>query len=397
MGNSYSFGFDIGCASVGWAVLDNKIIELGSNIFSEATSENNGKRRERRGARRLIRRRKNRIRDFKIKIWNKYVEPKLANEKHEEIISYLDKKFCLPLLNVIELKNKGLNGKLELKELYFVLLNYIKHKGISYLDEEIDKEVGEEDVDVDKMSNYVKALYNNKNELKEKLPCQIQLERIQNFGSYRGDKIVTIDTGKISLSNVFTMSSYEKEIKLIFNEQKKYYEFIIDSFVDDFIKLFKQKREYYVGPGNEKSRTNYGIYTTNKNEKGEYITDKNIFAKLVGKCSIYNENNGYKKSEFRASAASYTAEYYNLLNDLNNIKINGEPFSKEEKILIIEKIKNVDKLGSSNIEKIFFEVKKLEKGIITGARIDKDGKNIYHCFECYRKMKKEFEKKQYQY
>lgn len=392
MKNNYSFGFDIGCASVGWAVLDDKIIELGSNIFSEANSENNKKRRERRGSRRLVRRRKNRIRDFKVKFWNKYVEPKLSNEKHEEIIKYLDEKFHMLLINVVELKNKGLNEKMNIDELYFVLLNYIKHKGISYIDDEIDKEVVEEDVDISKMSNYAKALYNNNNELKENLPCQIQSKRFQSYGSYRGDKIVTNGMNKISLSNVFTVSSYEKEIKLIFNEQKKYYEFINDNFEDDFIKLFKQKREYYVGPGNEKSRTDYGIYTTNKNEKGEYITDKNIFAKLVGKCSIYNENNGYKKSEFRASAASYTAEYYNLLSDLNNIKIDGESFTKEEKISIIDKIKNADKLNSNNIEKIFFEVKKIEKGIITGARIDKEGKNIYHCLECYRKMKKYFEK-----
>ena len=74
--NNYRFGFDIGCASVGWSVVGDKIVELGSNIFSEANPENNKVRRDRRGQRRLMRRRKNRIRDFKVNFWNKYVEPK---------------------------------------------------------------------------------------------------------------------------------------------------------------------------------------------------------------------------------------------------------------------------------------------------------------------------------
>ena len=154
-------------------------------------------------------------------------------------------------------------------------------------------------------------------------------------------------------------------------------------------KLIKyRKREYYIGPGNEKSRTDYGVYTTKTDENGKYITDDNIFSKLVGKCSIYNKYNGYKEDEFRASSSSYLAELYNLLNDLNNIKINGEKFTKEEREKIIELVKASDALGDKNIEKIFRDVTGKKNGIITGARVDKDGNNIYHKFECYRKIKK---------
>ena len=38
----------------------------------------------------------------------------------------------------------------------------------------------------------------------------------------------------------------------------------------------KEKREYYIGPGNEKSRTDYGIYTTRTDEEGNFIDEKNI-------------------------------------------------------------------------------------------------------------------------
>lgn len=386
--NNYFYGFDIGCASVGWSVVDaktNHVIELGSNIFSEANPEKNATRRTRRGQRRLLRRRKNRIRDFKVRFWNKYVEPKLETDKYDEIINTLDNKYNKPIVNIVENKVKGLKSKLELNELYFVLLNYCKHKGISYLDEEVNKT----DSDSSKLSEYAKGLLLNQEKLENMYPSQIQLERYKSLGSYRGENDeISGNNEKISLSNTFTTASYVKEIRTMLNTQKQYYSFITESFIDDFVDLFKRKREYYIGPGNEKSRTDYGVYTTRIDEKGKYITDDNIFSKLVGKCSIYNKYNGYMEDEFRASASSYSAELYNLLNDLNNLRVNGEKLSKSERETIIKQVKEADALGDKNIENIFRDATGKKDGIITGARIDKDGNNIYHKFECYRKLKK---------
>ena len=76
-----------------------------------------------------------------------------------------------------------------------------------------------------------------------------------------------------------------------------------EEFISEYITIFKRKREYYIGPGNELSRTDYGIYTTKLDENGKYHTDDNIFEKLIGKCSVYPE-------EFRASGASYTAQEF---------------------------------------------------------------------------------------
>ncbi len=388
--NKYIYGFDIGCASVGWSVVDtetNRIVELGSNIFSEAKPEENATRRQRRGQRRLLRRRKNRIRDFKVKFWNKYVEPKFDNSRYDEIINCLEEKYNTPIINIVETKAKGISEKLNEVELYFVLLNYCKHKGISYLDEEINKD--ESDDGNNKLSDYAKGLKINEEKLKEMLPSQIQLERYKMIGSYRGENdYIDKNKEKITLSNVFTTNSYIKEITTILNKQKEYYTYINDEFINEFIDLFKRKREYYIGPGNEKSRTDYGVYTTRVDENGEYINEENIFAKLVGKCSVYNKFNGYDNEEFRAAASSYSAELYNLINDLNNIKINGEPFTKEEREKIIKEIKNKDALGDKGVEKIMLEVVEKKEGVITGARIDKEGNNVYHKLECYRKLKK---------
>ena len=45
---------------------------------------------------------------------------------------------------------------------------------------------------------------------------------------------------------------------------------------------------------------------------------------MRGRCSVY-------PNEFRAPKQSYTAELFNLLNDLNNLTIKGEKITVEEK------------------------------------------------------------------
>ena len=61
-----------------------------------------------------------------------------------------------------------------------------------------------------------------------------------------------------------------------------------------------------------------------KDETGQYITEKNIFEKLIGRCSVYPE-------EIRAAGASYTAQEFNLLNDLNNLVVNERKLTEEER------------------------------------------------------------------
>ena len=90
-------------------------------------------------------------------------------------------------------------------------------------------------------------------------------------------------------------NSYRKEIDKFLNTQGKY-GILNQKFIDEYLKIFNRKRKYYEGPGNEKSRTDYGKYTTGKDLDGKYITEKNIFEKLIGKCSVYKE-------ELRAAAS----------------------------------------------------------------------------------------------
>lgn len=354
------FGLDIGIGSVGWAVIghNEEVLESGSNIFPVADAAKNVERRAFRQGKRLKRRRRNRVRDFN-KLWASMglTVPEYDCNKQ------------------LQLRVLGLTQKISSDEVYFVLANMLMHRGISYLEDAVDSSTTGK-------SNYEKGILYNEVLLKEKYPCEIQLERLEKYGSYRGETKIIEAGGEITVSNIFTTASYRKEIEAFLLKQKEYYNFITDEFEQKYIDIFNRKRAYYEGPGSELSRTDYGKYTTRINlETGEYVTEPNIFERLIGKCSVYPQ---YK----RAAGASYTAQEFNLLNDLNNLVINGRKLEKNEKEEIVEKIKNANVV---NVKKIIEKTVGEDIISFSGARIDKEGKELFHSFEAYRKIKKEFE------
>ncbi len=352
------YGIDIGIASVGIAVIDKETLEIKcvvSDLFDSADASKNIERRSARQSRRLNRRRKTRVGDFNT-LWLKEFGD-IPGEHSTDVLL---------------LRNAGLEEQLTLDEIYCVLKYMLKHRGISYLEDALNEENAK--------GSYQKGIAINQRESEDKLPCEIQLERLKKYGQYRGACEIDGEDGeKITLSNVFMTSSYRKEIEKFLDTQKKY-KVVNDEFIAKYIEIFKRKRKYYEGPGTEKSRTDYGIYTTKKNPDGTYKNEKNIFEKLIGRCSVYKE-------EWRAAGASYTAQEFNILNDLNNITVNNKKLTTQQKKDIIEKVQNSDRI---NMEKIISLCigEKIEK--IEGARIDKNEKNIYHTFEQYNKMRKAF-------
>lgn len=354
----YILALDIGIASVGWAVLDKEsenVIEAGSNIFPEASAADNQLRRDMRGAKRNNRRLKTRINDF-IKLWENN-NLSIPQFKSTEIVG---------------LKVRAITEEITLDELYLILYSYLKHRGISYLEDALDDTVSGSNA-------YANGLKLNAKELETHYPCEIQQERLNTIGKYRGQSQIINDNGEVlDLSNVFTIGAYRKEIQRVFEIQKKYHPELTDEFCDGYMLIFKRKRKYYEGPGNEKSRTDYGIFTTQLDANGDYIKKDNIFEKLIGKCSVYPE-------ELRAAAASYTAQEYNLLNDLNNLTINGRKLEENEKHEIVERIKSSNTI---NMRKIISDCMGENIDDFAGARIDKSGKEIFHKFEVYNKIRK---------
>lgn len=342
-------GLDIGIASVGYGVIDseNKLIKsAGVRLFESANPENNKIRREMRSGRRNRNRR-----NYRIESMEELLESRgmIANE---------DK------INPYYLRCKGLSEKLKKDEIANAMLHIAKRRGISYV-----VDLSEEDNQEDVAKNEILTA--------EKHPCEIQLERLKKFGRVRGN----IETEEGALSNTFTNDAYVREVKVILNNQKNYYPEIDEEFISEVIEIITRKRPYYIGPGDEMNRTNYGIYRVN----GE--TWNNLFEHLIGNCSIYTD-------EKRAPASSYTAQEFNFLNDLNNIKADGLKLSEVKKREILEKVLSSKTVKMMNL---ISKATGVEKELIKGYRIDRKQKPEFHTFELERKMRREFEDSDFDY
>ena len=357
-------GLDIGIGSVGVGILNKvtgEIIHKNSRIFPAAQAENNLERRTNRQGRRLTRRKKHR----RVRLNHLFEESGLITDFTKVSIN----------LNPYQLRVKGLTAELSNEELFIALKNMVKHRGISYLDDASDD--GNSSV-----GDYAQIVKENSKQLETKTPGQIQLERYQKYGQLRGDFTVEKDGRKHRLINVFPTSAYRAEALRILQTQQEFNPQITDEFINSYLEILTGKRKYYHGPGNEKSRTDYGKYTTKKDAQGQYITLNNIFGILIGKCTFYPE-------EFRAAKASYTAQEFNLLNDLNNLTVPTETkkLSEEQKHQIITYVKNEKAMGPAKLFKYIAKLLACDIADIKGYRIDKSDKAEIHTFEAYRKMK----------
>lgn len=356
--NGLVLGLDIGIASVGVGILDKEtgeIVHASSRIFPAATADSNVERRGFRQGRRLGRRKKHR----KVRLTDLFMETNLITDFSKVSIN----------LNPYELRVKGLTERLSNEELFIALKNIVKRRGISYLDDASDD--GESP-----SSDYGKAVGENRKLLENQTPGQIQLERFEKYGQVRGDFTIEEDGEKHRLINVFSTSAYKKEAERILKQQQVYNPDITDDFIQDYLTILTGKRKYYHGPGNEKSRTDYGRFRT------DGTTLDNIFGILIGKCTFYPD-------EYRAAKASYTAQEFNLLNDLNNLTVPTETgkLSKEQKREIIEYAKTAKALGSASLLKYIAKLVGGTVDEIKGYRIDKSEKPEIHFFEPYRKMR----------
>lgn len=365
MADRISLGLDIGVASVGFSVLNidqGKVVELGARLFNATVAEGNQDRRSMRGSRRLLNRKKQRRQDT-AKLFEKF-----------GLIDDYDKNNFSATFNTnsnpYELRVKGLTKKLTKQELAESLYQIVKHRGISY-------DLKDADADIDG-SDYSSSLQENTRELQNKTPGEIQLERLEKFGEVRGKIEIGNETEEQQvLLNVFPTKAYEQEAKRIIGAQREFYpDILTDDFETEYCTILTRKRDYFVGPGNEKSRTDYGIYKTDGR------TLDNLFEELIGHDKIYPD-------ELRASAASYTAQLFNVLNDLNNLRIlsyEDEKLTQSDKEVIINELKN--NVTTVNMMNLIKKVTGCEKDDIKGYRTDDKDKPEISSMAIYRKAHK---------
>lgn len=335
-------GLDIGITSVGYGVIDideNKFLDYGVRLFKEGTAENNLERRTNRGARRLRSRKKNRIEDMKNLLQQYQI---------------LDVNYT-PSNNPYQLRVKGLQESLTNDELTNVILHITKKRGSSL-------ETIEDNEEAHKENEKTKDILNkNAILLKEgKYICQIQLARLQEEGRVKGE------------DNNFKTTDYLKELHCILDNQK-----IDEQLKQKILQIVSRRRKYYEGPGSKISPTPYGRYFIN-NGKLEYV---DLIEKMRGKCSVYPQ-------QLRAPKMSYSAELFNLLNDLNNLTIDQQnKLTLEQKEKIIEIVHHKGNITPKQLAS-FLNVP-IEN--ITGFRVDKNNKQLLTECKGYKIIKKVFE------
>ena len=332
-----SLGLDIGVTNVGYGVIDldnGEFVDYGVRLFEEGTAKNNETRRNARGRRRLLRRKQTRLSDMK----------KLLKEE-----GFLSDTYK-PLDKVYEIRKKGLTEKLTNDEFVSAILHITKYRG-TCVEEATDEESEEGKTKV--------VLAENHKLLTGKYICEVQLERLKECGSIRGNK------------NNFKTEDYLKEVKQVLSNQE-----ISDELANKIIKIIERRREYYDGPGDETHPTPYGQWWFDEEGK---LVQTGMIEKMRGKCSV-------DPNELRAPKMSISAELFNLLNDLNNLRIDDEKLSDEDK----KKIINITaKKGSITLKQIAKELE-VDESMFSGFRIDKNGKPLFTELKGYKEIKKIF-------
>lgn len=329
-------GLDIGITSVGYGVIDideEKFIDYGVRLFKEGSATNNEERRTKRGSRRLKRRKTNRISDMKKLL----KEMNLLNDHY------------VPFHNPYEIRKKGLTEKLSHDELVCAILHITKNRG-TYLESHADETKDDESTK--------NILLQNDIQLKDKYICEVQLERLQSNKKIRGT------------NNNFKTEDYVKELSKILDHQD-----LNEEDIQKILQMIRRRRKYDQGPGSEKSPTPYGSYRIQNGE----IVHVNLIDMMRGKCSVFPD-------ELRAPKQSYTAELFNLLNDLNNLTINNEKISYESKQKVID---FVNKKGNITIKQLL-KILEVKEDDVSGFRVDKNKKPILTEFKGYRQVLKVF-------
>lgn len=324
MERNYILGLDIGISSVGWGLLELdannnpcKIIDVGSRIFTPGEVEKTGdsrakERREKRGARRISRRREFRLDRVRNLLYeNGYlkgnINSNIVSEKNEELSIIFDNMinnyYKEKNTNPYVLKVEALDRKLTNDELSIILVHYAKKRGYkSNREEASDNDSGKvlsaikENEKIMKENNYrtISEMYIKDEKFKNKIK--------NSPGDY-----------KISVTN----EMYLEEIGKVLDSQISF-GLIDKDFKNKYLEIYNSRRSYAKGPG---GNSPYG---------GDLIE------KMTGKCNFDGKP--------RAPKRAPSSELYVSLTKLVNLKYKKEDneytrLTNEEIKEIIEKAK----------------------------------------------------------
>jgi CRISPR-associated endonuclease Csn1 len=344
--NKYIIGLDIGISSVGWGLLQldeennpYRIIDAGSRIFTPGEVEKTGdsrakERREKRSARRIIRRKEFRIDRVRNLLYEKHLlTGNIISEKNEELTKIYNKMinnyYKGKNTNPYQLKVEALDRKLSNEELCIILVHYAKKRGYkSNREDTSDNETGKvlsainDNINLMKEKNYrtVSEMYIKDDKFKNKIK--------NSPGNY-----------KVSITNEL----YFEEINKVLDNQIKY-NVIDEQFKKEYIEIWSSRRHYSEGPGY------YYVYDKNGNRiKKRSPYGGNLIEKMTGKCNFDNNPRAPKKA--------FSSELFVALTKLLNLRYKTDEskgyinLTNDEIKELIEKSLSKNKLTYNDVVK----------------------------------------------
>lgn len=317
---AYGIGLDIGIGSVGYATvaLNEKdepcgILRMGCRIFDAAEHPKTGAslaapRREARSARRRLRRHRHRLE----RIRNLLISSGLITE--EDLSTLFDGK----LENVYALRARALDERISDAELCRVLIHLAQRRGFksNRKSDASDKEAGK----------LLSAVSENDRRMKESDYRTVgeMLYKDALFAEHKRNK------SENYLSTV-TRAAIEAEARLILDtQQQKGNRKITEAFSEQYLEILLSQRAFDEGPGGDSP---YG---------------GNQIEKRIGLCT-------FEKDKLRAPKASYSFEYFQLLQKVNHIRLlyadRTEPLTDAQRKAIIALAKKTPDVSYEKIRK----------------------------------------------
>lgn len=359
------FGFDLGIASIGWAVVefDNEYYDLetgeiladkvngsgeiaqgtivgcGVRTFPVAENPKDGSslaaaRREKRLARRACRRKARR---------KKGLQGLFAAKGLVESPAAFTDEICMRQIggDVWDLRVKALQEKLSKEELLRVLYHLAKHRGFK----SIRKAQEENDKDSGKVLSAIRANMALKEDGKSL--AQIIVEKAGETGKKRNfSKVVKVnkkgeDVKEADYRNSIPRSEIEAELAMIFTKQKEYGIFTQDLY-DDFVKIaFRQRGIKSVGD-------------------------------MVGNCT-------FEKGEKRSPKEAPTAEFFVAWSKINNLAVyegdKKRELTPEERQTLFDVLKVTKDIKYKTIRSKVFKGKDIQFTCLNYSPKQKKNKN----------------------
>ncbi|MFS1519589.1 type II CRISPR RNA-guided endonuclease Cas9 [Bacillus sp. SCS-151] len=316
----YRIGLDIGTNSIGWGVIQldydeieekyekTSIIDMGVRMFDKSEIPKTGASlAEPRRLARSSRRRLNRQKLRKQKIRKLLVEYDVISQEELNKLYPLKKG----TVDIWDIRIEGLDRLLNRFEWTRLLIHLSQRRGFksNRKSELKETETGRVLTNIKENKQRLSS-YRTVGEMWMKDPSFRKLERRHNTTE----------------EYVFSVSRFdlESEIKTLFEAQRQFHsEFASEEMQEQYIKIWGHQLPFASG---------------------------NQILKKVGACSLEDK-------ERRIPKATYTFQYYMVLDKLNNIRIGAklDPLSNEQRELILDKIFNrTDYLNKKSLPKITY-------------------------------------------